>query len=389
MSRRADPAPVEAARLWAASRFPYLASALFASPVVLVEGIGTVAVDEAWRLYADPEALARWSTEELGAVLVHHASHLLRDHAARARALGVGEEDSRAWVDAADAEINDDLAEIELPLPGNPVLPAHLGCEAGRFAEEYFVPTRGRKGRCDRCGSGSDGLRRDYEVDGGGLDAYTRGLLRCQVASEICKCGKQPGLVPAGLLRWAEAVLGAKVDWRRLLAAELRAAIADVAGLVDYTYRRPSRRASVAGTVILPALRRPVPEVAVVCDTSGSMTDELLSQSLAEVEGVLRATGLRRTVRVLACDAAVHAVRRVSRASQVELAGGGGTDMGVGLAAAGALRPRPSVVVVLTDGHTPWPPAPPRGVHVVVALLDGHAPEPPAWARTVLVDTGG
>jgi predicted metal-dependent peptidase len=380
---------VEAARLWAASRFPYLASALFASPVVTVEGIGTVAVDEAWRLYVDPEVLTRWSTEEVGAVLVHHASHLLRDHAARARALGVGEEDSRTWVDAADAEVNDDLAETELPLPGNPILPGHLGCETGRFAEEYFARTRGRKGRCDRCGSGADGLHRGYEVEGGEIDTYTRGLLRCQVAAEICRHGKQPGQVPAGLLRWAEALLGAKVDWRRLLAAELRAAIADVAGLVDYTYRRPSRRASVAETVILPALRRPVPDVAVVCDTSGSMTDELLSQSLAEVEGVLRATGLRRTVRVLACDAAVHAVRRVSRASQVELAGGGGTDMGVGLAAAGALRPRPSVVVVLTDGHTPWPPAAPRGVHVVVALLDDHAPDPPAWARTVRVATGG
>jgi hypothetical protein len=31
---------------------------------------------------------------------------------------------------------------------------------------------------------------------------------------------------------------------------------------------------------------------------------------------------------VLAVDTAVHAVRRVSRATQVQLAGGGGTDMG-------------------------------------------------------------
>jgi predicted metal-dependent peptidase len=388
VKRPAERAAVEAARLWAATRFPYLAAAVFASPVVTMEGIGTVAVDEAWRLYVDPEVLSGWSSEQLGAVLVHHASHLVRDHAGRARTLGVGDDDSRAWVDAADAEINDDLAEAGLPLPGTPVRPEHLGAEPGRFAEEYFAATRSRQGQgsCDRCGSGADGLPRSYEVPSGGLDSYARGLLRCQIATEICRYGRQPGVVPSGLLRWAEALLGARVDWRRLLAAELRAAIADVAGLVDYTYRRPSRRASVAGAVVLPALRRPVPEVAVVCDTSGSMTDDLLAQSLAEVEGVLRAAGLRRSVRVLACDAAVQAVRRVTRSSQVELAGGGGTDMGRGIAAAAALRPRPSVVVVLTDGYTPWPAAPPAGVRVVVGLLDEGGPPAPSWARTVRIE---
>jgi predicted metal-dependent peptidase len=88
------------------------------------------------------------------------------------------------------------------------------------------------------------------------------------------------------------------MDWRRALAAELRKAVADTAGAVDYTYRRPSRRATAVGNVVLPALRRPVPEVAVVCDTSGSMSDDLLAASLAEVDGLLRALGLARSMRV-------------------------------------------------------------------------------------------
>ena len=76
---------------------------------------------------------------------------------------------------------------------------------------------------------------------------------------------------------------------------------------------------------------------------------------LAEVEGLLRALGLARQVRVLACDTAVAPAQRVSSARQVQLVGGGGTDMGAGIAAAAALRPRPAVTVVLTDGYTPWP----------------------------------
>ena len=93
-------------------------------------------------------------------------------------------------------------------------------------------------------------------------------------------------------------------------------------------------------------------------------------------------------ITVLACDAQVQAVRRVSSARQVALEGGGGTDMGAGIDAAVALRPRPQLVVVLTDGYTPWPPAPPRRTKVVVGLVGdvGSAPPPPAWARTVRIE---
>ena len=43
-----------AARLHAATRFPYLAAVLFASPVVAAPGQGRLTVDTAWRLHADP-----------------------------------------------------------------------------------------------------------------------------------------------------------------------------------------------------------------------------------------------------------------------------------------------------------------------------------------------
>jgi predicted metal-dependent peptidase len=125
--------------------------------------------------------------------------------------------------------------------------------------------------------------------------------------------------------------------------------------------------------------------VAVVCDTSGSMTDDMLAASLAEVEGLLAALGLARKLRVLACDTAVGPVRRVTSARQVELTGGGGTDMGAGIAAAAALRPRPAVTVVLTDGYTPWPDEPPRAMRVVVGLLGEEPPEAPEWARAVRI----
>jgi predicted metal-dependent peptidase len=399
-----------AARLWAAARYPYLASGIFAARVVAAPGIRTVAVDPGWRLWADPELTATWSAAELGSVLVHHVCHLLREHGPRAGLAGVRPDESRTWIRSADAEINDDLVPAGLTLPGDPVLPQHLGCPPGQLAEQYFTASRARTARPAQpganggdgqldagelnrggsgdldCGSGADGLGRPWEASQPAiLPPWQARLLQRLVAQQVALAGKEAGNVPAGLLRWANDVLAPKVDWRRALAAELRKAVADTAGAVDYSYRRPSRRAAAAGNVVLPALRRPVPEVAVVCDTSGSMSDDLLAASLAEVEGLLGALGLARRLRVLACDTAVGQAQRVSSARQVELVGGGGTDMGAGIAAAASLRPRPAVIVVLTDGYTPWPDSAPRGSKVVVGLLGDEAPDAPDWARAIRV----
>ncbi len=392
---------VAAARLWAAARHPYLASALFASTVVAVPELGGASVDEAWRLYVDPEVVEGWTVAELGSLMVHHTGHLVRDHAGRARALGVDHARAGDWALAADAEINDDLVHTDLRLPGEVVLPATLGCEHGRLAEEYI--NLGDFHMPDHpdypdCGSGADAQPRPWELAGdagGGLPPGERELLACQTASRVldyAKAGR--GRVATGWQRWAEERLEPRVDWRRVLAAEIRKGLTTVAGRADYSYRRPSRRAGSSPEVVLPALERPVPEVAVLCDTSGSMGGDDLAQVLAEVEGLLRGVGVgRSSLRVLAVDAAVHTTRRVTSASLVELVGGGGTDMSVGIDGAARLRPRPSVLVVLTDGMTPWPQEPPKGMEVVIGLIGtqsgtggGQVWAPPAWARVVHVD---
>ncbi len=384
-----------AARLWATDRFPYLATGLFGAEVVAAPDSGTVSVDEGWRMHADPDLVAEWTAAQLGSVLVHHVCHLLRSHGERAHGLGVGPADVNAWVRAADAEINDDLIPAGLELPGRPVLPRDFGAPDGLLAEQYFVDARSmeRSAQEDEqppgtwldCGSGADGQPRPGDQPPAQPE-WQAELLRRQVAQEIAAHAKTAGTLPAGLLRWAQDVIAPKVNWRALLAAELRRALAEVSGAVDYSYRRPSRRASVAGAVVLPALRRPVPEIAVVCDTSASMSEDLLAEALAEVDGLLRSLGMARQVRVLACDTAVATAQRVSSARQVELTGGGGTDMAAGIAAAAALRPRPALTVVLTDGYTPWPELAPKGIRVLIGLLGDGAPAAPSWARAVRVD---
>lgn len=400
MATPLDARKIAAARLSAAARFPYLASALFACSVRAEPDCETIAVDRAFRVYADPVWVDRLAADELGRLLAHHIGHLLRIHAERADALGVADAGTGGWWNrCSDAEINDDLALDGAVPEVAPDLPAHVGGHEQELAEHYYEHASTGPRHWD-CGSGADGIPRPWDAgngpdgEGEGLDAGQIDLVRLGTAADIQRCaGREPGTVPGGWLRWAESVLPSRIDWRRVLAAEIRTGVASAAGKVDYTYRRPSRRAGSTPGVVLPSLHRPVPEVAIVCDTSGSMHETLLARALAEVEGILVRAGLRQTrVRVLAVDTNVHTVKRVTSAKQVQLAGGGGTDMGAGIVAAASLRPRPSVVIVLTDGFTPWPERPPKGVRVVVGMLVepnvpmAHLYPAPGWARTVRID---
>lgn len=190
------------------------------------------------------------------------------------------------------------------------------------------------------------------------------------------------------MVRWAEEKLNPKVDWRKKLAAVIRYAVADTNGATDYSYRRPSRRHSQVGKgdVIFPSMRCPLPSVAVVADTSASISENMLAQTLAEISGIFKSLGHREGIHVLAVDRTVQFCRLVFRPEQIQLTGGGGTDMRAGLDAAARLQPLPQLVIVITDGHTPWPEHPPKGMKVIV-VLSGDGPVP-NWANVIHSKSG-
>jgi predicted metal-dependent peptidase len=381
-----------ASRLWAATAQPYLATALFALTAIAQPGLGTMGVDRHWRLYVDPAVLKIWSVETVGAVLIHEVHHVLREHSNRASEMAIQPIDQRRFNIAADLEINDDLGD--LPLPEGGCFPQRFGLPTGELAETYFEQLEPiMQLPVVDCGSGADGLHREWELPGdmgSAVDETEATLIRQQVATEVRAHLNSGGSVSGGLERWARAFLEPTVDWRTMLAAEVRTGITIVAGAVDYSYSRPSRRngSPIGDSIVLPALIRPVPNVAVVVDTSASMTESHLARVLAEVRGLLRVLGIGgRSLTVLACDTAVQNTQKIFAAEAVSLVGGGGTNMGAGLSATDEIRPRPELVIVLTDGVTPWPDQPPR-TRVIVGLIGELAPDAPAWAHSVRIPGG-
>ncbi|MEU1689488.1 vWA domain-containing protein [Micromonospora sp. NPDC005707] len=415
-----------AARVWAAHRAPYLANAVFS---LVMEPLAPSTAERTGELVADPEFAAfptdtRWvmhvdpgtalttPVEETGWWILHQIGHLVRGHAQRSPVrpasgpdaplhavgyAGARDEDAHRWNQAADAEINDDLEAEELAGPAGVISPPALGLPSNRLAEEYLpmldelVELLRGTGRdlsagLD-CGSGADGIDRRWDSTGaGGLGELERELLERSVAVGIQERVSARSEVPMGWQRWAEERLRPRVDWRARVGSLVRKAANRSSGRVDYSYRRPSRRSAGHPDIITPQLVRPVPDTVLVLDTSGSVRRPQLDQLVAEVAEILAKVG-RRRLRVICCDLQAHPVQEIRRVEELRIVGGGGTDMRAGLAAATELRPRPDLVVVLTDGHTPWPDRRPPFESLVCLVGDGG--EAPDWASSVHIPEMG
>jgi predicted metal-dependent peptidase len=354
-----------------------------------------------------------------------------------------GVEEGLAWnlVNlAADLEINDDIPHqgSRYALPRGGVLPENLGLEPGGILEAYIKELLKRlegeagpdedgkgieavgnnqagegneEGECSEKGEGGrnreaegaepngGGLRdrlkapsfpidlrpapevvaRRLEKEGLGLKPGLSEAIRQQVAVEIMRHVATRGDVPANLRRWAKERLHPKVNWRAVLRNSVRQGLVTLRQRRFPSYALRHRRAEALDPFFLPGAYGRLPRVAVVVDTSGSVSDAMLAQALGELKGVLR-SGARVTL--YSVDAEVHHVQRVFRGDPVVLYGGGGTDMRVGIAR--ALEDGHDLVVVLTDGYTPWPEVPPRA-RVVVGLLGDCPNKPPPWAKVVRI----
>ena len=390
---------LQVARVRAAHQRSYFAPALFALVPVETTLIGSMAVDAHWRLYYNDAWLASHTVEENATLLIHEVSHLLRNHEARRKDAGI--KDQHRWNTAGDCEINDDLEAEGLPLPGDPPLPAKYGLERGNTAEVYYgrLPASSRADRratprddersVEDCGSGAHGERRFWELpaddgtDGGvpGVDRLKAELVRRDVARRIEEISPYAGDVSLSWRRWARGTLAPKVDYMATIRHVVRRSLRQsTLGRYDRTYSRPHRRQGCYGEFIIASFYQPKPRPGFLIDTSSSMEDSQLSRAVAELGGLTRQLGYGAEVVVACCDAAVHRVRKVFSAAQLELYGGGGTDMSAGLQAFIERKGAPiDLLVIVSDCRTPWPDQAPPFPVITIRVGDGT---PPPWGSS-------
>ncbi|WP_028987546.1 vWA domain-containing protein [Thermicanus aegyptius] len=426
---------------------PYFASAVYSLLPIESETVETMAVSETGVLYYSKN-VEKWTTEEISAVLYHEILHLLQVHFVRLK-----EYPHEVANIAGDLEINQILREDGFQLPeidGKEALfPEPFGFPKNLLAEEYAewimknailrnggnqsngtsgqeggqsgnqsggtsgqggsqqgggqsvdqgdqssspASTGGAKPGAGVSGSAATGRTAPWEnaESEGKLTPGRLEVIRREVAHAIAEAAKGRGDVPGGLIRWVETVLEPpKVDWRLMLRNLIRSG-ATKSGAEDYSLQRPNRRIRTT-EYLLPGMIRRRPNVAVVVDTSGSVSDRELEELLSEVQGLLKFADLS----LVYADAAAYGAHKITDSSKSafrralkDARGGGGTDMGESAKAAAKLRPRPDVIVVLTDGLTPWPDQPlpvPMVVGIIRPNKDVWA-NVPAWAKKVKIE---
>lgn len=446
-------AKITAARVQALTRWPYAATILFAFKLVPVtQGLETMAVDKGLRLYYNPSFVDSNSVQGLATVLLHEVLHVVHNHADRFGNLKAVNPSHEIWNIAGDLGINHILFEAGMSFSEGfqPITfdsyPPSVGLDPEKPTEDAFYKLNTEKDEGEEgerkpgdipkpglsegdenpsddvgdkapgdepgdesgsspghgnCGSISDGIQKPYELPGDDHEAPAATGEEIDVildgfATDAINFGREHGNLPKGLARAVDDYLDPKIDWRRQLAALIRREVASISGRKDYTYRRPSRRQDALrggnSEIILPAMRQqPPPNIAVVYDTSGSMSQQALTAGMSEILGITEALAGKAQLFAIPCDEKPHDVFQIkSQAdiSKVKPLGGGGTNMPAGIHYASKLKPAPKIIVVITDGYTPWPDQKPRNIHQILVILTERGAEErvPSWMPTLHLD---
>lgn len=384
------------------------ASMLMRRPMVFTKRVSSMAVDAKGVVYVNEEFADKCTDDELMFVLAHEAMHLMLLHPVRK-----GSRDGRVWNIAADAVINDILLQSKvgkMPL-GGVMMP---GASDLTTEEVYAKLMQGQQPSSQSGGSGGgpsgdqsgdgdgDGgdplsgdviygdMGGDQSGDGdseGGAEprpmsdaeiADAERQLMVDVASAAAAI-KMCGNLPAGLQRIVDEVFRVSTPWHDILERYMTERTRD-----DYSWTRPNRR-HVYKNLYLPGMDGvgTMGRVVVGVDTSGSISQQELSYFAGHISRILEECRPEQ-VDVVYCDASVAGVDSYQPDDlpiHLEAKGGGGTDLRrIFDWVDESCEEVPEVVIILTDGYTPWPDQAP-GYDVVVLSTTNQVG--PGYARTI------
>ena len=389
---------------------PYFDVDIWTLQPVWVPGYGTLGVTARRVLLVDPDLITRdkaWTPDTLAWVLAHEILHCFNRHTARIAA--IPNVDRNIANIAADMEINDDLCEDKrAKWPWPPVTPSSRGYPDGEMMEDYYArlvqsrkvppPPCGCGGAAGNpggppggAGDGRDKAALEQAVDGvvGRSDAQlTADRLGTAAAIEEY-AEKNPGKVPAGLVRAAKAMrLPPQVRWQDELRLGVHGAMSNRPGSRMPTFKRMNRNMAGVGygvgRPVMAASNDTCPRVFVAIDTSGSMSGPELTAGVSELSHLLR--HIRAKVTFIACDAAIHVDVKVDASTDLSklLKGGGGTAFEPIFARALAEPKRPDLIVFFTDGMGSCPQEYP-GIPTIWLLSGPQCRAPVAWGKSIYV----
>jgi predicted metal-dependent peptidase len=303
-------------------------------------------------MYYHPDWVIENDFELVCSGIAHEVGHCVLDHIGRRN----GREPTR-WNHAGDYVINAMLKDCGFTIGSDWLYAAGF---ANQSTDEVYaqLPPIPPGGGGQRGGQGQ--FDKHFDVLPSGIDPAMN-TDDWQIAGvQAANAAKARGDLPASLKRFIDEITRVKADWRAVLRQFMTERARD-----DYSYARVNRKFAALG-IFLPGLySESMGEVAIAVDTSGSISREIFSAFMAEIDE-LRNQLQPTMMNLIQCDAEIGRVDSFEQyddftPSLIEATGGGGTDFCPPFewVKKGA---NPKCFVYLTDGYGPFPPQPPYPV---------------------------
>ncbi len=400
------------ARMTILSRNGFFGLLLMHMRFALDESVGTAATDGE-RIYFAPAFLDEISDPELVFILMHEIMHVILKHTFR-----TGEREHLLFNVACDIVVNSNIMDaaggdaksITLARYGPSMHTAPDGTAGSlHTAEEVYEMLLSAAGRQPQgasganaqlsvSGSGSGGMNRgsgfsdDHSKWGTAEDKHIDEMWKQRIreayeaaSGRIIGTGKGIGDLPAGVDRMLRELMEPKTDWRILLNDFVQEEV------VDYSFSPSDRRFS-DSPFFLPDYNETditVKNILFWIDTSGSMTDQEITEAYSEIKGAIDQFGGRLEGWLGFFDAAV--VPPVPFADENEFSvikpkGGGGTSFKVIFEYVQEEMADMEIasIIILTDGYASFPDKSAAMGIPVLWMINNDQVDPP-WGKVARI----
>ncbi len=364
------------------------------------------------RIYFSPTFMERVSDSEIDFVLMHEILHVALMHCLRK-----GERDNYLFNIACDIVVNsnilkannDDIKSITLKEYGASMHLTPDGNEGCNYtAEEVYemlMQQGGRKG--GKKGGGKAGQGDDGDSKGGKgagfnddhskwgevkdealRDVWVKRVCDAAEAIEIQNAVTGRGTVPLFAKRLLKELKDPQLDWRTILNDFVQEEVC------DYSFSPPDRRFG-ESPFFLPDFNDTdtiVSDILFMIDTSGSMSDNMITAAYSEVKGAIDQFDGSLKGYLGFFDAAIVEPEPFKNEEEFKViypVGGGGTDFEIIFKYVRDYMSDklPKSIIILTDGYAPFPEESAAMDIPVLWLLNNEEVNPP-WGKVARIKVG-
>lgn len=249
-------------------------------------------------------------------VLCHEVLHKALNHTTRR-----GERDHKKWNVACDYAINPIVLDNGMELPDCGLInPAYKDMSA----EHIYDMLPDGEGEGEGLGNDPGGCGEVRDADAQSEDEIRKieetNKIDVQQAANIAK---MQGKLGGELSRLVEDLVESKLDWKMMLRRYITKISRE-----KRNYKRPSRRCAQADYILPSRKNKKIGDLAILIDTSGSISKDELAQFSAEVNSVINSVKPDHTYAIYVDTKVCNVEDFTPKQYPIKLAakGGGGTD---------------------------------------------------------------